>query len=80
MRGGKLIQKTVLSEARTNKLYCSDCNGKITKGETLIFIINVYDDGEKEMQECYCRDCGHDLIEIIIHENALEEAIGHGQC
>lgn len=47
-------EKYVMSKARTNKLWCSDCKVKISIGETVVFKLDTIDE---KMKDVYCSTC-----------------------
>jgi len=69
----------VSSNARTNKLWCSECKEKIKKGDFVYFDI---DEITEKMIDCFCEKCG-DYMELMYVE--IEDNIhpfspeAHGQ-
>ena len=44
------------SKARTNKLWCSDCESKIKIGESVVFHLSN-ETGKDKMLEVFCNQC-----------------------
>lgn len=47
-------ERFVESKARTNKLYCSDCEKKILIGEQVVFKLDTV---QEKMKDVYCCNC-----------------------
>jgi len=63
-----------LSQARTNKLKCSDCSEKINQGDMVIFRLDY--ESYKPMKKVYCKSCKeHYTIELCDqrHPRDLED-------
>ena len=50
-----MAEHYIESVVRTNKLYCSDCQSKIKKGDRVIFEID--DCANKLMKNVFCIEC-----------------------
>ena len=57
--------KYVESVARTNKLYCSQCDKNIKKGDDVVFYLT----DEMRMKEVYCEKCGEQFCEEVYNDS-----------
>ena len=64
--------------AKTNLLYCTDCDIDIVKGEAVVFeLVNIK--GKDTMKNCYCSNCSSKFdIEVTtnIEHPLSSEALG----
>ena len=70
----KANESYVESKARTNRLWCSACNKKITIGSSVIFRLNTL---TNRMKDVFCFTCGQEFSYEITcdsrHPYDLEE-------